>query len=191
LKSFSACSFRHFLFQERQAVTFISALQLALTACLAVFIFILGRLLYEKSKDRLRDVSVWAISAGIFIFCMIDEYFMLHEGIDGDIATAFFGITENPHLDGLTLSLYLVGALVVFLKFKKEILRHKEAFQIFCMGALFFLCSILLDLKSEAAFKIVLEESMKLFAVSCMFMGHASVLGDYINEMRQKLRNGA
>ena len=77
-----------FLFQERQAMTFISALQLALTSFVALSIYILGRIIYKKEKKRLGDIRVWGISAVVFAFFTLDEYFMMHRCNDADERTA-------------------------------------------------------------------------------------------------------
>ena len=176
-----------FFFQEREVVTFFSALQLALTSCLAIYIYTIGKALYKKNATHLKEIKVWLVSAAVFAFCAIDEYFMIHEGIDGGIATIFLGKTDNPHLDGLTLAVYLVVALFVFLKFRKEILKHRRAFGLFSMGGFFFLLSIILDIRSISDFRIILEESAKLMAVAFLFLGHISVLRDYMEMLEKRL----
>jgi len=176
-----------FLFQEQQAITFLSALQLALTAFVALFIFILGRMIYKKDLGRLKLIRIWAISAAVFTFAIIDEYFMLHEGIDGDIATFFFGITENPHLDGIVLGLYGVAAVFLFFRFKEEILRYKDALSLFLAGGFFFLVSIAFDIKSTEQFRIILEESAKLIAIGFLFLGHVSILIEHLRKVDQGL----
>lgn len=176
-----------FLFQEHQPITFISALQLALTSFVALFIYILGRMIYKKDAGHLKLIRIWAISAAVFAFAVIDEYFMLHEGIDGNIATAFFGITKNPHLDGLTLSLYGVVALFLFFRFKEEVLKYKEALLLFVIGGFFFLASITLDIKSTEQFRIILEESAKIIAVGFLFLGHVSILIEHLRKVDQGL----
>lgn len=176
-----------FLFQERQAITFISALELALTAFVALFIYILGRMVYAKNRKRLKLTRIWAISAAVFAFAVIDEYFMLHEGIDGDIATAFFGITENPHLDGVILGLYAVAALFLLFRFKGEVLRYKDAFLLFLIGGFFFLVSIALDIKSTEQFRIILEESAKLIAIGFLFLGHVLILIETLGKVEESL----
>ena len=177
-----------FFFQEREVVTFVSAVQLALTSCLAICVYAIGKVLYKKNASHLKEMKVWLVSALVFGFCALDEYFMMHEGIDGGIATIFLGKTDNPHLDGLTLAVYLVIALFVFLKFRKEILKHKRAFGLFCMGGFLFLLSIILDIKSINSFRIILEESAKLMAVAFFFLGHISVLSDYLEMLEKRLK---
>ena len=176
-----------FHFQEREAITFLSATQLMLTSFVAVFTYVFGRMLYKKDPARLKLIKFWIISAGVFLFCTLDEYFMAHEGLDGGIATAFFGITENPNLDGVTLSLYGIIGIVLFFKFKEEILRYKNAFLLFCVGGVLFLASITLDIKSEDQFRMILEESAKLFAVAFFFLGHISVLMENMKKVNKLL----
>jgi hypothetical protein len=175
------------LFQEHQPITFVSAFQLGLTALIALFIFILGRMLYKKEPGRLRLIKIWAISAAVFTFAVIDEYFMVHEGIDGGIATLFFGITENPHLDGVVLGLYGVGALFLFFSFREEIFRYKGALLLFLVGGVFFLVSIMLDIGSTEEFRIVMEESAKLIAVAFFLLGHVSILIEHLRKVDARL----
>jgi len=174
-----------FFFQERQTATFLSALQLALISFMALLIYVLGRIIYKKEPGNLKLIRIWIISAAVFTFAVIDEYFMLHEGIDGNIATAFFGITENPHLDGLTLSLYGIVAIFLFFRFKEEILKYRQALLLFVIGGFFFLASITLDIKSTEKLRIVLEESAKLIAVAFLLLGHVSVLIENLRKVDQ------
>ena len=176
-----------FFFQERQTATFLSALQLALISFMALLIYVLGRIIYKKEPGNLKLIRIWIISAAVFTFAVIDEYFMLHEGIDGNIATAFFGITENPHLDGLTLSLYGIVAIFLFFRFKEEILKYRQALLLFVIGGFFFLASITLDIKSTEKLRIVLEESAKLIAVGFLLLGHVSVLIEHLRKVDQGL----
>jgi hypothetical protein len=175
------------LFQERQAMTFVSALQLGIISVLSVCIYAIKRLLYKGDARRLRLGKVWIISFFLFAFAAMDEFFMIHEGIDGDIATFFWGIKENPHLDGLTLALYGAVALALFFKFKSEILRHRAALPLFITGGFFFILSIGLDLKTVEQFKLILEESSKLFAVGFLLSGYVVVFHNAIKELESKL----
>ena len=178
-----------FLFQENQAITFLSALQLAITSLLALLIYVLGKIIYKKNIERLKTIRVWILSSVIFAFSVLDEYFMIHEGVDGSIATLFFGIKENPHLDGLTLSLYGIVALIIFFRFRQEILRYKKAFRLFCVGAFFFLLTIALDIKSVDSFRVVLEESSKLIAVSFLLLGHIRVFMENLKSLDRQINN--
>jgi hypothetical protein len=168
-------------FQERQAITFISALQLALTAMTAFFTYIIGRILYKSNMERLRDIRIWLISFFVFVFCTADEYFMLHEGVDSSVAKAFFGITKNPHMDGLALMIYGAIALVLFYKFKNEIFRYRQALWLFAVGGVFFAMTTVLDLNSVDQFKIIVEETAKLIAVAFIFLGHIKILIENVN----------
>lgn len=163
------------LFEECQPITFLSSLQLISISYLALFTYIIGRVLHSQDAYKTKQIKIWLFSAILFAFCTIDEYFMLHEGIDGDIATIFFGIKRNPHLDGLTLGIYLLIAGLLFLKFKEEILKYKDAVILFCVAGVFFIFSIALDLKSVDRFKIVLEETSKLVSVMLILLGHINI----------------
>jgi hypothetical protein len=165
-----------FFFQERQSITFLSALQLALSAFSAVIIYSIKRIISHKSFSWTDINNIWLIAFFVLGFATADEYFMIHEGIDGDILTWFFGITDNPHLDGLTLGLYGVGAIALFLKYRKELLAYPRALVLFSACGVFFCVSILLDLGSVDKVRIFLEESSKLIAVSFLFTGFLSIL---------------
>ena len=118
-------------FQERQSITFLSALQLALISALSIFVYIIKQLLNKNNIRNLKMSKIWLISSFVFAFATADEYFMIHEGVDGGIFTFFFGITENPNLDGIVLGLYGVVALFIFFRFKEEILKYKHAIFLF------------------------------------------------------------
>ena len=176
-----------FLFQEREAITFLSALQLGFISIFSLFLYILKRILYKGNKANLKKCRIWLVSFIIFAFATADEYFMLHEGIDGDIATYLFGIKDNPHLDGFTLALYGVAALLLFLKFKDEILKYKGALVFFGIGGAFFLLSLLLDIGSIDQFQIILEESAKLLAVGFLFSGYITIFSDAVREIELRI----
>jgi len=174
-------------FQERQTVTFISAVQITLSSLFCLFIFLIKkRVNLESTKKNI----FWLINSLVFLLAAIDEYFMLHEGIDGDIATFFFGIKKNPHLDGLTLALYGVTACILFFKFKQEIKKMKQFLPVFYFGGFFFFLSITLDLKSTNEIQIILEESCKLIAVGLLFSGILSIFVEITKKIDIKLKDG-
>ena len=69
-----------FLFQERQAITFLSALELAIMGLLSLFVYLIKRLLYEGDARNLRPIKIWLLGFVLFAFASADEYFMMHEG---------------------------------------------------------------------------------------------------------------
>jgi len=174
-----------FFFQERQAITFLSAMQLAIAAVISIIVYSMKRIFSEKPFSFKAQISIWFIGFFVLAFAVADEYFMIHEGIDGDIMTFFFGIKDNPQLDGITLALYGVGAFLLFLKFKFEILKYKKAIGFFVLCGIFFLTSITLDLKNVDAFQIFLEESAKLIAVSCLLSGFVCLVNDVMHELAE------
>lgn len=172
-----------FLFQEREAITFLSALQLGFMSVLSVCIYAVKRSLHKENKNYLKLLKVWLISFILFAFATADEFFMIHEGIDGDIATFFFGMRENLHLDGITLALYGFVALFLFFKFKTEILKYKDAVKLFVIGGFFYLLSMALDLGSIDQFQIILEESSKLISIGFLFSGFVAIFSSVIKEL--------
>lgn len=176
-----------FFFQERETITFLSALQLAVVSMLSLFIYLIKRLLDRDNVQDFKMAKIWLISFLLFAFATADEYFMIHEGIDGEIASFFFGITRNLHLDGVTLGLYGVLALFLFFKFKKEILQHKDAVFLFCVCGFFFLLSICLDIGSTYQFRITLEESFKLMAVGFLLSGYVSIFSEVMRDLTARV----
>lgn len=175
------------LFQERQAITFLSGIQLAIISILSLCIYTIKRLLYKGDAGHLRMAKVWLLGFVVFAFAVADEFFMIHEGIDGGIATIFWGIRENLNLDGITLALYGVVAVLLFFKFKNELLRYRDAIFLFCAGGAFFLLSIGLDLRTVEQFKLVLEESSKVFAVGFLLSGFAAIFYNVLKELELKV----
>ncbi|MBD3380233.1 MAG: hypothetical protein GF408_07215 [Candidatus Omnitrophica bacterium] len=165
-----------YFFQERETVTFLSSLQLALAGLSSVFIYSLRKITYRNNATALSKSRIWLIAFFLLALASADEFFMLHEGIDGGIVTWVFGDTANPHLDGLTLSLYGMAALWLFYRFRDEIVKYKSAMTLFFICGILFLVSITLDLRSVDHFRIVLEESFKLSAVGFLLSGFISIL---------------
>lgn len=176
-----------FFFQERETVTFFSALQLAIVSMLSLFVYLIKKLLNRENARSLKMARIWLISFLVFAFATADEYLMAHEGIDGEIASFFFGVTKNLHLDGITLGLYGVLALFLFFKFKKEILKYKDAVFLFCVCGFFFLISICLDIGSTYQFRIVLEESFKLMAVGFLLSGYVSIFLEVMQDLTARV----
>jgi len=179
-----------FLFQEREAITFLSGLQLGFISILSLLLYFLKSVSYKAMPDRKKSVQIWLFSFALFALATSDELFMMHEGIDGDISTFFFNLTNNPHLDGIVLSLYAVVGLFLFAKFRDEIFRHKTSIRLFLTGGLFFLMSIILDLKSVDKFRIVLEESAKIIAISFLLSGFVVIMSDHIAEIDHMINRG-
>lgn len=170
-----------FRFEERQAGTFISALQLGLTSYTCLVIWLLN-----KTRPFLKSINFWLLSFCGFLYLTLDEWFMLHEGVDGALADLFRLFSERSGklmFDGAVLVLFGLIALAVCWFSRKEILKHKQMLFFFVLGGLFFIGTIATDiLKPDEVniratqFSIMLEESCKLFGVSYFFAGFLSVL---------------
>ena len=62
-------------FNERHAVTFLSALMLGLTSLTSFIIYII----HVKAGFKKSDYLFWLVSAAGFLYLCLDEYFMMHE----------------------------------------------------------------------------------------------------------------
>lgn len=110
---------------------------------------------------------------------------MIHEGIDGEILSFFWGITKNLHLDGFTLALYGLCALALFMRYRRVFLPHKAAMSMFMLCGVFFLASLSLDIGSVDRVRIVFEESAKLIAVSFLLNGFIFVFRDTYTDLAE------
>ena len=65
-------------FREKQAVTMMSGLYLGVTAMTALSIYLIKR----RSGEARIKALFWLLSAAGFFYLCMDEYFMIHEGMD-------------------------------------------------------------------------------------------------------------
>jgi hypothetical protein len=169
-------------FQERQAVTFLSALLLGLTGLTSLIFYYLKK----RSKPLDKGYRFWLFSGiGFFYLCM-DEYFMAHEGIDGSLA-ALFGLNlkeMNINLDNLVIASFGLIALAVCFKFRREIIKHRELPFFLRLGAVGLLGTVVFhSFEQVAVVWEVIEESFKFLGVSFFFAGFITALFAYINAL--------
>jgi hypothetical protein len=174
-------------FQERQAITYLSSNQLAATALLGWILFLLRDRL--RRGDAARDPArwFWAVSAVGFFYLMLDESFQLHEGMDSGVAR-FFGVKEDPKLDGASTLAYGAAAAGLCYWFRSEIFRYRQTVRLFAAGGVFLVVTSLLNAGEATQPKIVLEESAKLLGVVSFFLGHLAAFARVVSEIRLDLR---
>lgn len=158
-------------FQERQAVTFISALTLGLTGLTALFIYLLKKTIKPISEK----IGFWLFSAIGFFYLCLDEYFMAHEGIDEWIASLFgYNLKNmNLNLDNLVIASFGLVALVFCIYFRKAIWQQKIMLPFFTLGALNLIGTVIFhSFEKISIYYEVAEESFKLVGVTAFFSAY-------------------
>ncbi|MDD5071097.1 MAG: hypothetical protein PHV17_10270 [Candidatus Omnitrophica bacterium] len=163
----------YFYFQERQAVTFISALLLGLTS-LCAFI---ASFVWNQCPDLKKRFNFWIISFFGFFYLSMDEYFMMHEGMDTPSVRMLGKDPQSFNLDGLFFALLGIVGIIIALKFWKEISRYRDfillcVLGVFCLGGM-----VVFDMINQDSPLIkVIEESFKITGVTFFFAAFLSVV---------------
>ncbi|MCF7872894.1 MAG: hypothetical protein K9L80_01635, partial [Candidatus Omnitrophica bacterium] len=156
-------------FQERQAVTFISALTLGLTSLTALFIY----LLKKKIKPITERVGFWLFSAIGFFYLCIDEYFMAHEGMDEWVGYWFGQNIKEMNLDNLVIASFGIIALLLCLHFRKVIFNNKIMLPFLAIGGLGLVGTVIFhSFERINVYYEVAEESFKLVGVTAFFAAY-------------------
>jgi hypothetical protein len=169
-------------FQERQAVTFLSALSLGLTGLTALFIY----LLKKKTKPIQEKIGFWLISAIGFFYLCLDEYFMAHEGIDEWLASLFGYNLKNMNLnfDNLVIASFGIVALVLCLYFRKIIFKNKIMLPFLAIGGLGLAGTVIFhSFESINVYYEVAEESFKLVGVTAFFAAYLLAFLSFRNKI--------
>jgi hypothetical protein len=170
---------RHF--DEHRFITFVSVIQLAGAALLAIKLFLLRAWKEERYGWR-SGRAVWALVALGFLFLAIDELGAVHEGIDHKIHT-LFSISETnitTRLDDFIVVFYALAGMSVLYIFRKEVRMFAPHGAPYLGGGLFFFFSMVgldivthePDLVRADHVRVLLgmaEEGCKLFA-ECFFL---------------------
>lgn len=173
-------------FEEKQAITYFSSNQLAVTAFVGWMTYLVRRKLLRNGPAQRRSNLFWAISALGFFYLMLDESFQIHEGMDKSFA-GFMGARGDPMLDGVVTGAYGLVAAAICYYFRAEILRYRGAVKFFCLGGVFLFITSVLDLGEETALQIVFEESAKLLGVASFLVGHLAALVGTLEDVEQVL----
>jgi hypothetical protein len=156
-------------FQERQAVTFISALTLGLTSLTALFIY----LLKKKIQPLQEKTGFWLFSAIGFFYLCIDEYFMAHEGIDEWVGSWFGKNIKEMNLDNLVIAFFGIIALIFCIYFRKVVLKNKIMIPFFILGGLGLTGTVIFhSFERINVYYEVAEESFKLVGVTSFFSAY-------------------
>lgn len=169
-------------FEERQAVTFFSALFLAGTGLTALIIA-----WFHRRLDPVRPFfNFWFLSGLGFFYLAMDDYFMGHEGIDSAVLSLFGLNPDNYQFDGLVIGTFGLIAAGVCWYFRKEILRYKTFLLFICLGALGLGGTVLFDqLETVVGHHkgVVIEESFKVIGVTFFFSAYQTALFDFFKRL--------
>jgi len=169
-----------FYFKEREAVTLFSAIQLAASSLIALQIFII-----RKKYDRKDGYWFWFLCSFGFLWLMCDELFMIHEGIDDGILGALGYVPSGKHFlyDWIVIALYGAAALVLSVKYQREIVKSRTRILFFVSAGLFYVAQTGIDAFAIGATQMVVEESLKLVSVCLFFLFFITVFFEVIGEL--------
>ena len=156
-------------FRERQTVTLVSGLFLGFTALTSLFIFFLKK----KAGLKAERYLFWLLSAAGFLFLCLDEYFMVHEGIDNWVGSWFGQDVTHLNLDNLVLAFYGFIALGVCYYFRIALWNHKVMWLCLAVGALGLGGTVLFHgmEKIDMVYEVT-EESFKIIGVTFFFLAY-------------------
>jgi hypothetical protein len=175
-------------FQEKQSITFFSSNQLAMTALLGAMIYLLRRRALGRQAG---SALFWLLSSLAFFFLMLDESFQFHEGIDSRLFELFGTGGKNPRIDGLSTALYGLGAVAVCWLFRADILRFRQTFVFFSIGAAFLAATSALNFGDAPPWRVVAEEACKLLGVCSFLLGHLTAFLGTVSEVRDRITPAA
>lgn len=156
-------------FQERIGVTFLSSMGLALTSLCALTMSFIRK----ESGAVTARLDFWLLSAAGFFYLSMDEYFMLHEGMDTPLVKLLGNNPQDFHLDALVFVGLAVIGMTIAWKFREEILMRRE-FIVLCVLATVCLGGmIVFDMldQNNPVIKVT-EESFKITGVSFFFTAY-------------------
>jgi hypothetical protein len=162
-------------FDEKQTMTSYSATLLYTCLLVSVLNFLAARDFASPQANR-RLKGFWALGAAGFFVLMLDEFFVMHEGLGGLITYRILGLVHSPmhdRFDGFIVASYGVCALAILAFYRRE-WRRIEGFTVFlAAGAAFGIVSIFMDLSDAGVWGIYLEEGTKIlantsFLLACM-----------------------
>jgi hypothetical protein len=153
-------------FRERQTVTMLSGSLLALTALTSLFIYFLRR----KAGEIKVTALFWLFSSLGFWYLCMDEYFMIHEGIDDWVGSLFGKDIKALNLDNLVIAFYGLLAVGVCYFYRKTILSSKVMFPCLILGGVGLAGTVVFHSfeKVNIVYEVA-EESFKLFGVVYFF----------------------
>ncbi|MEX2572073.1 MAG: hypothetical protein WD737_12300 [Gemmatimonadota bacterium] len=168
-------------FEERQAITSISAIQLGATALVSWIVYLLRRT-FALNGGKGGGNIFWLISAAGFLYLMLDETFQFHEGMDTTVAR-LIGVGTDPMLDGVPTALYGLAAAALCIRYRREVTRYPGMLLFYLLGGFFLAITSVLNAGLASSVQIVIEESAKLLGVVSFFAAHLTALAGTVREI--------
>ena len=163
----------YYYFQERHAVTFISALLLGMTSLLA---FILS-FLHNQKRPNKNPLNFWVFSCIGFFYLSLDEYFMMHEGLDVPLVEMVGRDPQTFSMDSLFFVILAIAGFLVAVYFWRDISRDKSFIGLCVLGTLCLGGMVVFDMLNQNTAVIkVIEESFKITGVTFFFAAFLSEL---------------
>lgn len=137
-------------FKEGQFVTWLSSIQLLITAIVAWNIFKIRR---KQSRviGWKEPYILWGIIAAGFLYLALDEAVRIHEGLD-KLTHLIFNIEEtavSDRLDDVILGAYGLIGIGVLYWYKDEFKKFRAAFPLFVTGFILMFIMVELDIISD------------------------------------------
>ena len=154
-------------FSEKQTISSYSAALLYTCCLLSAFNYLTTKDCRPRSGLPCRIKRFWALAVAGFFLLMLDEYFVLHEGLDNLFTYRLLGLTPSPFLDKLdvlVLVAYGVVALGFLTYYRQELRAVRGFFGFIAAGGIFAAVSLGLDLLDDTVAKVYVEEGTKIFA---------------------------
>lgn len=167
-------------FEERQAVTAFSFLLLCLTSLTSLTKF----MIHQHLKKNAVQNFFWLICAIGFFVLGMDEYFMMHEGIDNAISRMFNHHENLERTDNIVLAVYglVAGGICAF--YFKHIKQSSPLLLYLILGAFGLAGTIVLHAFEEIHINYkVAEECAKMIGVSFFFTGFFLTLRNTIKSL--------
>lgn len=134
-------------FGEHEAVTYFSSLQLLAISWLA-FKILRIRNVRRKQLHWHSNSLVWGIIALGFLFLAVDDFCLIHEGIDKRIHYAF-GIKETAltdHIDDILIAIYALLGIAVLYMYRNEVKKYKQTYPFFICGFVLLFLMVACDM---------------------------------------------
>ncbi|MDP8259656.1 MAG: hypothetical protein P9L96_01420 [Candidatus Gygaella obscura] len=171
-------------FNEKEAVTFLSALMLGATSLACLILYLLKR----KSHTYFKKGLFWLITSIGFFYLCLDEYFMAHEGMDEFVGYLLTGKDiSHLNLDATLIAFFGLVAICVCIYFFKSIAEHRVLLVFLYLGGFFLALTVTFHfLERINIFLEVAEESLKLIGVSMFFAGFLNALLSFLDDVSIK-----
>lgn len=133
-------------------------------------------LIREIGQDN-NFINFWSISAAGFFYLCLDEFFIIHEGMDRAILKGLGLNAQLYNFDGWILGIFGVLGFFIFWGCRKQFSQFREFLRLFFTAIVFFGCMVLADEFLDFSYPIQLsEEIFKILGVTFFLAAYMSVL---------------